>query len=356
MKREVRLLKQKAAASLLLSIEHFNRPWNTGRTDAVLILLDHSFEMLLKAAILHRGGRIREPREKNTIGFDACIRKSHSDAAIKFLSQEQVLVLQTINGLRDASQHYLVDLAEPQLYLHAQSGLTLFDDLLRSVFQESVSDIVPDRMLPISTMAIREPLLLFRDELEAVRSLLSPKVRRNAEAHSRLRSLAVVDGALSGQFVQPSESDLRRISKRIQAGAVLEEVFPAICGVNYTVSGDAPTISLRIQKKSGVPVTLVSEGSNSAVVAVRRVDEAGFYNLAHSDLCRRFGLTTSKTTAAIELLHLKENGDCYKEFTFGRTRHPRYSQKAISEMERLLSEKSPDEIWADYRALKSGQK
>jgi hypothetical protein len=60
MKRETRLLRDKALNSLVLSIEHFNRPWDNGRSDAVLILLDHSFEMLLKAALIHRGGKIRD--------------------------------------------------------------------------------------------------------------------------------------------------------------------------------------------------------------------------------------------------------------------------------------------------------
>src|SRR5436190_12416600 len=102
MKKEARLLKDKSLSSLTISIEHFNRPWDVGRTDAVLMLLDHSFEMLLKAAILHRGGRIRDPGEKNTIGFDVCVRRSLSTAEIKFLSAEQALTLQAINGLRDA--------------------------------------------------------------------------------------------------------------------------------------------------------------------------------------------------------------------------------------------------------------
>ena len=76
MKKEARLLKNKSLSSLVLSIDHFNRPWDVGRTDAVLMLLDHSFEMLLKSAILHRGGCIRDPGEKNTIGFDACVRRA----------------------------------------------------------------------------------------------------------------------------------------------------------------------------------------------------------------------------------------------------------------------------------------
>jgi hypothetical protein len=36
--------------------------------------------MLLKAAIVDRGGRIAERRGKQTIGFDHCVRKSLTDA------------------------------------------------------------------------------------------------------------------------------------------------------------------------------------------------------------------------------------------------------------------------------------
>ena len=60
----------KATDSALLSIEHFNRPWDRGRHEAVLILIDRSFELLLKAVIVYKGGKIREPRAKETIGFD----------------------------------------------------------------------------------------------------------------------------------------------------------------------------------------------------------------------------------------------------------------------------------------------
>src|SRR3984957_15670804 len=116
MRREAKLLLAKACDSLVLSIELFNRPHERARISGSLIHLDHGFEMLLKAAILHRGGRIREKHAKETIGFDACVRRSLSDGKIKFLKEEQALVLQTINGLRDAAQHHLLDISEGQLY------------------------------------------------------------------------------------------------------------------------------------------------------------------------------------------------------------------------------------------------
>ena len=70
MKREVKRLLQKACDSLVLAIELFNRPHDRGRVSGTLIMLDHSFELFMKAAILHRGGRIRKKGAKETIGFD----------------------------------------------------------------------------------------------------------------------------------------------------------------------------------------------------------------------------------------------------------------------------------------------
>ena len=104
----------------------------------------------MKAAILHRGGRIRENRAKQTIGFDACVRRSVSDGEIKYLAEEQALVLQTINGLRDAAQHHLLDISEGQLYVHVQSGVTLFRDILKAVFTQELADHLPTRVLPLS--------------------------------------------------------------------------------------------------------------------------------------------------------------------------------------------------------------
>jgi hypothetical protein len=119
MKKEVKLLRQKATQSLILSIEIFNRPSDSGRTDGVLIFIDHAFEMLLKSIILHRGGTILEPRAKQTIGFDQSVRRGLSDATIKFLTENQALTLQMINSLRDAFQHHLLDLSEANLYIQS---------------------------------------------------------------------------------------------------------------------------------------------------------------------------------------------------------------------------------------------
>ncbi|MGH7485104.1 MAG: DUF3644 domain-containing protein, partial [bacterium] len=218
MKKEARLLKAKGLSSLMLGVGHFNGLNDTGRTDAVLMHLDHAFEMLLKAAILHRGGRIRDRGQKNTIGFDACVRRGLSDGDIKFLSDDQVLMLQTINGLRDAAQHHLVDVSEGHLYLHAQAGFTLFRDLLRENFGEDLASLLPARTLPISTVAQLDPIALFAEEVEEVARLLRPGRRRTTEAAARLRPLAILDATIRGEKLQPGEKELSRLGQRIASG------------------------------------------------------------------------------------------------------------------------------------------
>jgi hypothetical protein len=61
MKKEARVLLAKAVDSIVLAVDHFNRTSERSRAEAVLVLLDRGFELLLKSAILHRNGRIREP-------------------------------------------------------------------------------------------------------------------------------------------------------------------------------------------------------------------------------------------------------------------------------------------------------
>lgn len=350
MKKEVRQLRDKAVNALVLSIEHFNRPWDRGRTEAVLILLDHSFEMLLKAAIRHRQGKIRKPREKQTIGFDACVRKGLTEKGVQFLSEEQALTLQTINGQRDAAHHYLVDVSEHQLYFYAQAGVTLFRDIHDAVFGEALVVELPERVLPISTTAPRDLVALFDKEIEEIRALLAPGTRRQMDAVSKARSLAVLEGAVSGDYDQPSDGELKKLCKRIADGEAWTDVFPGVASINIQAEGDGPTLCLRLTKNEGTPVQLLKDGEGTgAAVAIRRVNELDFYSLAPQKLAKKVKLTPPKSRALVDFLELREDEDCFKEIQLGGTTHPRYSKNAIDRMKIALAEHDIDAIWAEYR-------
>ncbi len=350
MKKEVKLLRRKAVNSLILSIEHFNRPSDRGRVEAVLLFLDHGLEMLLKSAILHRSGKIRERRAKQTIGFDECVRRSLSDGTIKFITEEQALVLQTINSLRDAAQHHLLDISEQHLYLQAQAGLTLFRDLFKKVFSEDIHDVVGTRVLPLSTTPPTDIATLFDTEVQEIARLLRPGSRRRIEANSKLRALAIMDGAIRGEKLQPGESELRRLANDVRQGKAWGDIFQGVASINMTAKGYGPSIDLRITKKEGIPVTYVPEGTpGAAVVAVKRVDELGFYNLGRDQLAEKVGLTGPKTTAMIRYLNLHSDPDCYKQIVIGSTKFNRYSQRAITKIQEALQKHSIESIWQAYR-------
>ena len=107
--------------------------------------------------------------------------------------------------------------------------------------------------------------------------------------------------------------------------------------INITAETDGPNISLRLTKKEGMPVQLLKEGEGAgAVVALRRVDELGYYNLRAKQLAENVRLTPPKCRAVIDHLGLTEDVECFKEFRIGKSRHGRYSPAAIGKINAAL--------------------
>lgn len=351
MKRETKQLLRKAIDSLVLSVEMFNRPHDRGRVTTCLILLDHAFEMLMKAAIRQRGGRIQEPRAKQTLGFDACVRAALSTGGIKFLSEEEALLLQSINSLRDAAQHYILEIAEAQLYMQAQAGLTLFRDILQAVFGKELRAVLPERVLPLATRPPTDLEALFTSEVDEIRKLLKPGSRRQSDAMARLRPLAILDSAIRGEKGQLGRADLKRAKERLLKDRDWHAVFPGVSSVQMTASGVGPSFDLRLTKKEGTPVHLVPEGTPGAsVVAIKRVNELDFYSLGLKQLAAHVNLTEPKTLAVVRHLQLQEDADCFKVISIGSQKHKRYSQHAATRIKNALAGLDLEQVWRKHGA------
>ena len=337
MKKKARLLLSKAIESLILCTDHFNRPWDEGRVHAVLIFLDHSFEMLLKAAIIEMGGKIHERGASETIGFDKCVRRCYSDASINFLSAEQVLTLQAINGYRDAAQHYLLDVSEQHLYLQAQAGLTLFKDILKTVFDIDLYSRLPKRVLPLSTTPPTDLHGLFSTEVKEVKRLLEPGKRRGVEASSKIRALAIMEGAIQGDRNQPSQAEINKIRNQISQSVNWESLFPGVASINMTQTGHGPSLDLRITKHEGIPVHLVPEGTPDAyVVGVKRVNELDYYSLGLKKLADKLGITQPKAHALVQHVNIQSDEEYFKEIRVGSSKFKRYSPKALAVLREMI--------------------
>lgn len=350
MKKEVKHLYCKAVDSLVLSIELFNRPNDVARVHGVLIMMDHSFEMLLKSCILHKGGKIKERRATQTIGFESCVRKAFSDADIKFLNEDEVLTLQSLNGLRDAAQHYTLEISEQYLYFQAQSGLTLFRDIVNRVFQIDLKENLPVRVLPLSTTPPTDIQAFFANEINDIKKLLGPNKRKDIEAKEKLRALAIMENAVQGENTQPTDRELKKTLKILEQGGNFGQLFPGVSTLNFTANGYGPSLDLRISRKEGVPVQVVPEGTPGAhVVALKRVNELDYYNLGRDQLSKKVGLTGPKTSAVIHHLSLKDDIESFKRISVGNVHHDRYSQKAIGLIKNAINETPIAEIWENYK-------
>jgi len=348
MKKEIKLLLNSGIDSLLLSIEHFNRPWDRGRTTAVLMFLNHSFEMLLKAVILHKGGRIREKRAKETIGFDHCVRKCLSDSQVKCLISEQALTIQMINSLRDAATHYLLDISEEQFYMHVQSGVTLLGDVLSKNFKLRLRDYLPERVLPISLKPPRDLFILIDDRITEIKGLLDPRKRAITKAKHKLRPLAIMENSIAGDSTQPSNGDLNRMIKRLKSDEDWQSIFPGVSSLKLNAEGEGLNVSLRIDKKDGIPIKLIKEGEGLPV-AIKRVNELDYYSLGALDLAKKLGLGVNKTVAMVRHFNLQDNEDYFKVIKIGSSKFKRYSSKALDFLKKELSKVNMNEIWENYR-------
>ena len=301
--------------------------------------------MLLKATIVHRGRSIQREDSGETISFETCVRRGTSDGSIKFLTEEQALSLRALNGLRDAAQHYLLEVSEGQLYIQIQSAVTLFADLLRDVFERELARELPDRVLPVSTSPPVDISTMFDSDVTEILKLLAPGRRRRIEAEARLRSLVLIDSGIRDKHEQPSSKELGRIGREL-ANRPWEEIFKGVGIIQVTTEGTGPTLSVRLSKREGPPMQIVDQGTPGAVpVAIRRVNELDFYNLNASQLADKVSLTTPKLIAVVEYLGIRDNLDCYKEIRIDSSLHKRYSQRAIRAVTDALKEHSIEVIW-----------
>ena len=329
MKKQAKILLGKSLDSLTLAVELFNRPYDTGRTCSTLLLLQHSLEMLLKAAIVHKGGSIIDRDGENTIGFRACINRSADSIQMSFISRDQAAVLHSINMLRDPMQHYFVDVSEHVLYLQVLAGFTIFKDIFENVFGRKLATYLPLRVLPVSTTMPVDLVTVFTNETGEIRALLQPGKRKREEALARLRALEIIETAFSGEDATPTEYDLRKTARRIKGGESIGELFPNVAAVDTTTSGVAPLLELRMTKRDGIPVHYVSDEEGSMPMVRKPIADTEFYCYGPRKLAKILQLREYDVSALIHHLRIQEQPQAFKALPVYATPTKRYSDVAV---------------------------
>lgn len=260
---EYETYKDTAVNSFRLAVELFNRPSDSGRTEGVLILLDHSFEMLLKAAILRRGGEIRsDDGSGQTISLETCVKRcrdgTRDNQRMQCLSQSQSAAIFSLNNLRDYAQHEQVDVREQQLYLQSRQCSDIFEAVLSQVFNESLSQHLPERVLPLSTTVPTDIATVIDQEMEEIQDLMEEGA--TDKARKKLKALESVERGLADEGDTPDLSELNAKLESVDDDQDLEDIFPSTFAAltGGVDSGGGIRINLG-SDDSGIPAQYIPE-------------------------------------------------------------------------------------------------
>ena len=318
MQRDARLLKGKALASLRRCARAFNDFDDDGRATTVLLHLQHAFEMLLKAGLAEKRVRVLDKTKGRSISFEKCVRLGPEHLR---LTEEQCGLLRTVDALRDDEQHYFGELSEGLLYMHVRAGVTLFADLLESMFEEKLAEHLPLRVLPISTDPPAELDVLINEQYDQIKKLLEPGRRRRAEARAQIRALLAMEAHVT-EDVLVTEKDVNRIERAIKADKPLHDVFPRLEGIGAVVEGAGVNVTVRFSKREGVPVRFVSADDPREAAAVREIDLERKYHISASELAERLDLTPPRAVALRRYLAIDESENYRHVFVFELAAHP----------------------------------
>lgn len=305
------MFRDTAVESLTLSIELFNRPSNIAREHAVIMMLAHSFEMLLKAAIFEQRGTVRDTGEELSHSLKRCVAIAVND--LQIVTKDDRTLLAAIKQDRDCATHDTISMSEEMLWLHMRGGITIFDRVLAQAFGQSLEELLPNRVIPVSVSPPDDLGALVESELKAVLMLLAPKTRKTAVARARLRPLLSLDGASTGRLDQPTEVEVNRAEKALKAGTAWEAVLPGLAALQIApvAPGANPQeLALRIKREAdGVPVRKAAPGESALVY--RDSNPFDDFGLTLNAFGGKLGLSQFEGLALIHHLNLKSDDRAY---------------------------------------------
>lgn len=348
LKQETRVLRRKALASLTVATTAFNSPNDEGRVTQVLLSLQHSFEMLIKAALVQNGVKVFDKKLGRSLSFERCLNLATEEPTLK-ITEAEAGTLRAIAAMRDDEQHWFNEVSEQLLYVYARAAITLFDEILQRVFGENLADHLPARVLPLSVDPPREIDVLIDEEYSQIAELLKPGRRARHEARARIRTLLAMEA-----HVEPdshvSAKDVDRVERGIKAGEDRADVFPRLNDVTARVEGTAVNLTVHFNKKKGAPVQYVSDDSVGAA-GIREVDLNRKYYMSATELAHKLELTSPRSTALRRHMGIDDDARARYGFTLGSQHISRYSDAAFTKMRDAMKKVDMSAVWEGHKPL-----
>lgn len=306
------MFKDTAVESLTLSIELFNRPSPLARDHAVIMMLAHSFEMLLKAIIFQERKTVHDRGDDLSHSLKRCVEIGVSD--LKVVTPDEATLLGAIKQDRDCATHDTIVMSDDFLYVHMRAGISLFRRLLKDQFAEELTDLLPSRVIPVSAQPPSDLGQLVEQELTEIKALLATGKRRTAEASARLRPLLSLDGSATGRTDKPTDKEVSKAERSLRAGADWRRVLPGLATLSIgpaTPGGDAQEVVLRIGRDvDAIPVRR-ARSSEEGALAYRGVSPFEEFGIKLSKYGEKLGIGVNEGYAIIDALKIKDDDRAY---------------------------------------------
>lgn len=148
LRRESRTLLMKSIASLRRGLTAFNSFDDDGRVTSVLLHLQHSCEMLLKAMLVQRRINVFDKDMSKAIDFNDCLGRAQAHCSV---TAEEAGVMRAIGSLRNSEQHWILALEENILYVHVRALVPLIGFLDRRLGLVQISVTAQEKFHVTST-------------------------------------------------------------------------------------------------------------------------------------------------------------------------------------------------------------
>ena len=217
---DVGALRDRALESITLAIELFNRPSGCARSHTVVILLHHSFELILKSIIVNKMGSVFDEERGYSYGFDKCLMIAQEEGLI---TPDHRRFLSILDNTRDGAIHYYQIISEPILYVFAQASVSLFNELINASTGKGLLEYLPHRAVALSAIPAQKLGRVLDEELEALRELLHRPDINKQYAIAMLRPLMAFKIGGEEQPRRMKNDELEQAVKNL-AGADVEAV------------------------------------------------------------------------------------------------------------------------------------
>ena len=253
---------------------------------------------------------------------------------------------------------YYQEISEDLLYVQAQAAVTLFDDLLKTAFVERLADLIPERVLPISTRPPTDLQVLVDSELRQVDALLKPGSRRGVQATARLRSIMALATASRHQAERVTEVELAKAVSRRRKGEDWKVVLPEVAQLKLDTQGEGIPLYVRITKDAELAVRVGKPDEQSDGFLIKQeINIWDKYNMGRDDLAEKLKLSGPRTSALIVEFKIQDDPECFRVLKRGSITHKGYSKKALDSLREALADGVDIEaVWQKHRHRFGGRR